>query len=195
MTDDIQNDLKDLDNDFMATPPAERNRTNNVPDGNYQAKLDVLRFDKLKSEKSNELVLRWEFIIVLGDYQGQKLQMTSFTRSIENIRWIKTDLLTCGLDTAGIPSSELPDHFPALLDRIIEVSVKRKFGNDGKEHFNIFLNRLVLDSNGVPDIDDPFAENAPPQTRGAGADPRDDRTPPATRTPPVQRSPAAGQRL
>jgi molybdopterin-biosynthesis enzyme MoeA-like protein len=55
----------------------------------------------------------------------------------ENIRWLKQDLYTCGLNLNKL--SELPDNLEKLLNIKLEVT-KRTHG----ENENVYLNRRIV---------------------------------------------------
>ncbi len=106
-----------------------------VPDGKYQ--VTVERAELTASKTSNKPMLKWTLRIIAPNHVGRLLWRNNMIASPDNIRWLKTDLNTCGINIRKL--SELPDHLEDLLDTKLEVTVK----NQGDNNQNIYLNRLI----------------------------------------------------
>ena len=63
--------------------------------------------------------------------------------SKENLKWLKTDLHTCGVDLDKL--SDLPNRLGDLLDVTLEITKRTKGDNE-----NIYFNRRVV-------VEDPLA--------------------------------------
>ncbi|HEY3376257.1 MAG TPA: DUF669 domain-containing protein [Armatimonadota bacterium] len=139
---DMMADLATMDEEFVEAEPAERRGGGNaVPDGNYQAFIDKVFFDRAKNDPT-KILLKWELIVAAGPHKDALLYRNNMTSTPDNQRWLKADLLAAGLDTSGMRMSEVPEHLNTLLDAIVEISVKRS-GTGDQERVNIYINRRV----------------------------------------------------
>jgi hypothetical protein len=133
-------DLSQFDEEFEAAPIEER-EFDEVPDGKYQVQVDKVELTTAKS--SGNAMLKWTLRIRGPHYAGRLLWRYNVIVTRENVRWLKTDLHTCGLDLVKL--SELRDYLPRLLDVQLEVT-KRTRGDSVNIYFN---RRLVLDEQGT----------------------------------------------
>jgi hypothetical protein len=132
-------DLSQFDDDF-ADAPVEEREFDEVPDGKYQVQIDKVELTTAKT--SGNAMLKWTLRILGPHYAGRLLWKNSVIASKENVRWLKNDLHTCGLDLRKL--SELRDYLPQLLDVQLEVT-KRTRGDSVNIYFN---RRLVLEEQG-----------------------------------------------
>ncbi len=131
-----QNDSFDLsiyDEEFENAPVEERT-FDPVPDGKYQVAVE--RAELTASKTSNKPMLKWTLKIIAPNHVGRLLWRNNMIASPDNIRWLKNDLHTCGLNIMKL--SELPARLEDLLDARIEITVKTSGENQ-----NIYFNRLI----------------------------------------------------
>lgn len=135
---DQEFDLSEFDEDFADAPVEERSEE--VPDGRYQVLVDRVELTNAKS--SGNKMLKWTLRILGPQYAGRLLWRHNVMATRENIRWLKTDLHTCGLDLVKL--SDLPQQLERLLDVHLEVTKRTKNGSA-----SIYFNRRL-----EPDQDD-----------------------------------------
>jgi hypothetical protein len=129
-------DLMQFDDEYAETKVEERTH-DEIPDGKYQ--VNVEKAELVRAKNSGNPMLRWELRILAPRCQGRMLFRHNVLATRENLKWLKTDLHTCGLDLEKV--SDLPKRLGALLDVKLEVT-KRSKG----ENSNVYLNRrIVLD--------------------------------------------------
>ncbi|HET9623258.1 MAG TPA: DUF669 domain-containing protein [Kofleriaceae bacterium] len=126
-------DLAQFDDAFAAAPVEDR-EYDDVPDGKYQVLVDKVEITEAKA--SGNKMLKWTLRIQGPRYAGRMLWRYNVLGTRENLRWLKTDLHTCGLDLVRL--SDLPQHLGSLLDLRLEVSKRTKGG-----YSNIYLNRCL----------------------------------------------------
>lgn len=129
-------DLAHLDDDFGQAEVEEREHES-VPDGKYQVNVDKVELTRART--SGNPMLKWTLRILGPTHAGRLLWRNNVMATAMNLKWLKTDLDTCGLQLEKL--SDLPSHLDKLLDIKLEV-VKKTNG----ENENIYMNkRLVLD--------------------------------------------------
>ena len=128
-------DLAKFDNDFAEAPVDET--TESVPDSKYQVNVDKVELTNAKS--TGNPMLKWTLRILGPNYVNRFLWRNNVMLTKQNIRWLKADLHTCGLDLKKL--SELPANLEKLLDVKLEVT-KRTKGDNESVYFN---ERIVLD--------------------------------------------------
>jgi hypothetical protein len=126
-------DLARFDDEFAAAP-VEARELDEVPDDKYQVVVDKVELTEAKSSRNK--MLKWTLRIVGPRYAGRLLWRNNVIATPENVRWLKTDLHTCGLDLVKL--SDLPQHLGSLLDLHLEVTKRTKGG-----YSNIYLNRRL----------------------------------------------------
>jgi hypothetical protein len=124
--------LEQWDKTFEEAPIEPRNE--NLPDGHYQVRVDRVELVRTKSGKD---ALKWQFVVVNGDYAERKTWKYSMMESTDNIKFLKNDLFTVGLQDLQ-KLSDLPGRLDDLLDVIIEITLKTK--NDMQ---NTYLNKRI----------------------------------------------------
>lgn len=128
------NELKELDSIWEQTQVDPEPQFEDVPDGKYQVRINEVIIQNSKS--SGRLQLYWDLVIVNGQYANRHLFRYNGMETAENLKFLKQDLLRCGLNVPKL--SELPNHLHKLLDLILEVQVKTK-----GEFRNIYINKVV----------------------------------------------------
>jgi hypothetical protein len=136
--DDFATDLAQFDEEFDQIEPAEKKEFDPVPNGKYQAKIDKVYLDRSKT--SNNLMLKWELVIISGKYAGRRLFRNNMIATKENLSWLKTDLGTAGLTIQK--TSDLPNRLGELLDVVVEVSVRNNKEGD-RDYQNVYLNKKL----------------------------------------------------
>src|SRR5512138_3236247 len=114
--DDASVDLSRFDNDFAEAPVEEK--AESVPDGKYQVKVDKVEITTARS--SGNPMLKWTLRVIAPRCRGRLLWRNNVMATRENIRWLKNDLHTCGLELQKL--SELPARLGELLDVTLEVT-------------------------------------------------------------------------
>ncbi len=137
-------DLAQFDDEFAEAQIEER-EFEDVPDGKYQVKVDKVELTKAQS--SGNPMLKWTLKILGPKCAGRLLWRNSVIASKENLKWLKTDLHTCGLDIEKL--SELPARLGDLLDVALEVSKRTKGDSE-----NIYFNRRIMIDDLAPEQDD-----------------------------------------
>jgi hypothetical protein len=132
-------DLAQFDEDFAEAEIKER-EFEPVPDGKYQ--VNVKRVELTRSKTSDTPMLKWTLEIIAPSCQGRILFRNNMIGSPENIKWLKTDLHTCGLDLAKL--SDLPANLASLLDVKLEVTKRTRGENE-----NVYFNRRIVTTDGA----------------------------------------------
>ena len=128
-------DLAQFDDDFVSADVEEKD-FEAVPDGKYQVKVD--RVELTRSETSGNPMLKWALKILGPTHKGRLLWRNNVIASKDNVKWLKQDLYTCGLQMDKL--SDLPGKLETLLDVGLEVTKRTK-----NEFENIYFNhRIVL---------------------------------------------------
>ena len=133
-------DLSQWDEDYAAAE-VEPNKFDDVPDGKYQVKVEKVEMARTQSDAP---MLKWQLRVLGPQNRGRMLFRNNVVASKENIKFLKADLLTCGLELAKL--SDLPNRLPELLDVGLEIT-KRTRG----EYSNVYFNRRIV-------LDDPDGE-------------------------------------
>jgi len=126
-------DLAQFDDDFVSADVEEKD-FEPVPDGKYQVKVD--RVELTRSETSGNPMLKWALKILGPKHKGRLLWRNNVIASKDNVKWLKQDLYTCGLQMEKL--SDLPGKLESLLDVGLEVTKRTK-----NEFENIYFNRRI----------------------------------------------------
>ena len=127
-------DLAQFDDDFVSADVEEKD-FEAVPDGKYQVKVD--RVELTRSETSGNPMLKWALKILGPTHKGRLLWRNNVIASKDNVKWLKQDLYTCGLQMDKL--SDLPSKLETLLDVGLEVTKRTK-----NEFENIYFNRRIV---------------------------------------------------
>lgn len=136
-------DLAQFDDDFAEAPVEER-EFEDIPDGKYQ--VNVEKVELTRAQSSGNPMLKWTLKILGPRFAGRLLWRNSVMASKENLKWLKTDLHTCGLEVEKL--SDLPARLGDLLDVKIEVTKRTKGENE-----NIYFNRRIVVEDLAPEDD------------------------------------------
>ena len=127
-------DLTNFEDDYTSAEVEDR-EFEPVPDGKYQVNVDQVEL--VRSKSSGKAMLRWTLRILAPRCRGRLLWRNNMIASRENLKWLKTDLHTCGLDLEKL--SDLYKHLGQLTGVKLEVS-KRTNG----EYENVYFNRRLV---------------------------------------------------
>ena len=141
-------DLAQFDEEYAETEVEER-EFEPVPDGKYQ--VNVERVELTRAQTSGNPMLKWTLRILAPRCQGRLLWRNNVMATKENLRWLKTDLHTCGLDLAKL--SELPGHLERLIDVKMEITKRTKGENE-----NVYFNRRIEVADGGGSYDEAAQE-------------------------------------
>ena len=126
-------DLAKFDEEYAASE-VEPNQFDDVPDGKYQVVVDKV---ELTRTQNDDPMLKWQLKILGPQHRGRMMFRNNVIASKENIKFLKADLLTCGLELGKL--SELPDRLADLLDVALEVTKKTR-----GDYANIYMNKRVV---------------------------------------------------
>jgi len=126
-------DLANLDTDFGKSEVEERD-FEEVPDGRYQ--VIVEKVEMARSKQTNTPMLKWQLKILGPHCAGRYLFRNNMIASHENLKWLKTDLVLCGLQLEKL--SDLPHRLNELLDVTLEVKKQTR-----EEYQNIYFQRRI----------------------------------------------------
>jgi hypothetical protein len=132
--DSYEVDLSRFDNDFSEAQ-VETKEFDSIPDGKYQVNVEKVEITTTKT--TGNPMLKWTLKILAPNFRGRLLWRNNVMATGENIRWLKNDLHTCGLELQKL--SDLPANLPRLLDVKLEVTTKTKGENQ-----NVYFNRRII---------------------------------------------------
>jgi hypothetical protein len=127
-------DLAQFDDAFQAAEVEER-EFDTVPDGKYQVNVD--KVELTRAQTSGNPMLKWTLRIIAPSHKGRMLWRNNVMASKENIKWLKQDLYTCGLQLTKL--SDLPGYLEQLLNIKLEVTKRTRNENE-----NIYINRRIV---------------------------------------------------
>jgi hypothetical protein len=139
-------DLTEFEDDYVEVPVQEQSEREELPDGKYQVVVDKVELTTTKT--SGAPILKWALKVLGGPHAGRRLFRHNLIGSKDNLKWLKTDLHTCGLVLAKL--SELPDRLGELLDVKLEVTKKTN-----GEFTNVYINKRIVLMEDLPQAADP----------------------------------------
>lgn len=122
--------------DRFESAAVEQRKYEEPPDGKYQVVVD--RVELARSQTSGNLMLKWQLKILGPKCVGRYLFRNNMIATADNLKWLKTDLATCGMDVNTLKLSDLPNRLGELLDLTLEVQKK----NNG-QYTNVYLQRRI----------------------------------------------------
>lgn len=129
-----ETDLYDLDAPYEEAQAPEGD-FEAVPEGKYQVRVE--RADLTRAKSTGNRMLAWELEILGPAFAGRKLWRNNMMVTAENLKWLKRDLVTCGLKLEKL--SDLPSHLGELLDIRLEVTLKYRDEDD----YNVYFNKRI----------------------------------------------------
>lgn len=145
-------DLSRFDGEFENAPVEEKGEFDPVPDGKYQVNVEKVEITTART--TGNPMLKWTLRILAPRFRGRLLWRNNVMASRENIRWLKNDLHTCGLDLQKL--SDLPANLERLLDVKLEITKRTKGDNE-----NIYFNRRIVLDEGPAGGSDSYGGDAP----------------------------------
>lgn len=130
-------DLSSFDDEFTGTEEVDRTR-DDVPDGKYQVVVDRVELTHAKS--SGNPMLKWTLRILAPRHAGRLLWRNSVIKPGNCMRWLKTDLKTCGLELERL--SDLSHYLGKLVGVGLEITKK----TTGKDESIFFNKRIEIDT-------------------------------------------------
>ena len=106
-----------------------------VPDGEYN--VEVIAVELTRTQGGDPL-LKWTLRVLDGDYQGRMLRRSNVIKTDANVRFLKKDLLTAGLDLERL--SDLPREHKKLKGRKLFVKKQTR-----GEYSIVYINGLLVD--------------------------------------------------
>lgn len=134
LNNDMALDLAQFDDTFESTPVEERD-FDTIPDGKYQVNID--KVELTRAQTTGNPMLKWSLRIIAPTHVGRFLWRNNMMVTAENIKWLKQDLYTCGLQLAKL--SDLPANIERLLNVKLEVTKRTRGENE-----NVYLNRRIV---------------------------------------------------
>lgn len=133
MKNDMTLDLAQFDEAFE-TAEVEDREFEPVEDGKYQVLID--KVEVTHAQTTGNMMLKWSLRIIAPTHIGRFLWRNNMLVTAENIKWLKQDLHTCGLQITKL--SELPTNLHRLLNVALEVTKRTRGENE-----NIYFNRRI----------------------------------------------------
>lgn len=128
-------DLRQFEDDFAETT-VEEMHFEEPPDGKYQVVVD--RVEMARSKTSGQPMLKWRLKILGPHCAGRYLFRNNMIANPENLKWLKTDLATCGMDVNTLKLSDLPNRVGELLDIALEIKKQTK-----GDFANVYFSRRI----------------------------------------------------
>lgn len=129
-------DLASLDDKWAATKVDSGDK---FPDGTHQASISRVSIGESKDH--SRLFVVWELLGVSPEVEGMTHKHFR-TLDDKNLPWLKKELAVCGVELERL--SDLEDRLPELLDKVLEITVKTKAG-DNQNFTNTYFNAKVAD--------------------------------------------------
>lgn len=126
-------DLAQFDDRYESAKVEERD-FEEPPDGKYQVIVD--KVELTKSQTTNHPMLKWQLKILGPQCAGRFLFRNNMIVTAENLKWLKSDLVMCGLVLQKL--SDLPNRLAELLDVTLEVKKQTK-----GEYSNVYFQRRI----------------------------------------------------
>ena len=124
-------ELGKFDEEYVA---AEIEKREPPRDGRYQTVVE--KVELTRSRTTGNPMLKWTLRILNGEFAGRCLWRHNMLMSGENMKYLKTDLHTCGVEIEKL--SDLPSNLERLLDVKLEVVKRTK-----DDSSNVYLNRQL----------------------------------------------------
>jgi hypothetical protein len=154
---DITAELANMDDDFDQQEVSD-NPNDTVPDGPYQVR--VVKAELGRTQERNVPILKWQLRVLSGPHAKRLIFRHNLIESKENVKWLKQDLHTAGLDLTKL--HELADRINELFGVTLDVKVTTK-----GQFTNVFLLRRIVVAD-APEDGFGFGHNA---AAGAGSPP------------------------
>jgi hypothetical protein len=108
--------------------------------------VNVERVELTRAQTSGNPMLKWTLRILAPKFRGRLLWRNNVMATRENIKWLKTDLHTCGLNLDKL--SELPANLEKLINVKLEITKRTRGENE-----NVYINRRIVLEDGGDEYD------------------------------------------
>lgn len=125
----------------QADPPkgdGEKKEYEPLPDGEYQARIEL--FDFHESKKDGSLSLRTQFEVLGPTREGARVSTFHDLEKPERLKWTRLHLEALGINVHSL--EELESALPRALDKVCDLALKSKQVGD-KTYQNVYLNRVL----------------------------------------------------
>lgn len=129
----------ELDTAFAGASAKREGFDAEVPDGSYHVTVEKCLVERGKT--SGKPMLKWTLSVVNGPHANRKLFRNNLLESADNMKWLKQDLASCGVNVASL--REVPAALAQLIGATLEVKVVTKIGNAGKDFRNVYIQKRV----------------------------------------------------
>lgn len=109
-----------------------------IPDGEYQARIEL--FDFHESKKDGSLSLRTQFEIIAPTREGARVSTFHDLEKPERMKWTRLHLENLGINVHSL--EELESALPDALDKVADIVLKSKQVGD-KTYQNCYVNRVL----------------------------------------------------
>ena len=138
-------DLTQWDEPFADAPMEERGTFAPIPPGKYQV---IIEHVELGASSQNIPMFKKTFRILGPTCVGRKLWHNNMIGSAENLKWLKTDLHTMGVDLEKVSDLQRSETFEKFINIGLEVTVKNQTGANaldasGNPRYNVFINQKI----------------------------------------------------
>lgn len=124
-----------------AGPPkgdGEKKEYEPIPDGEYQARIEL--FDFHESKKDGSLSLRTQFEVIAPSREGARVSTFHDLEKPERLKWTRLHLENLGINVHSL--EELESALPDALDKVADIALKSKQVGD-KTYQNVYVNRVL----------------------------------------------------
>jgi len=135
-------DLREFDETYEDVEPPDKASYEEVPDGVYQVRVEKieLKYSKVREEGGGNPMLRWTLRVLTPAFEGALIFRQNMIVTEDNIRYLKGDLITCGLKLQKL------SHLPARLDELLDIELEvKKVTNASRSgtFSNVYINRRI----------------------------------------------------
>jgi hypothetical protein len=140
----MENIDNELDTIWEQAEVTENTDFSPIPDGKYNAKVEKCQYTHTK--ETGLPMIAWEFIIAGEVQNGRHVFLNRVLRkdNPDSIKFVKNDFARVGLRPKFL--SELVPMMGEMLDKVVEIQLKTKTGNDNQQHQNCYINKLAAGS-------------------------------------------------
>jgi hypothetical protein len=109
-----------------------------LPDGEYQARIEL--FDFHESKKDGSLSLRTQFEILGPVREGARVSTFHDLEKPERLKWTRRHIEDLGINVHSL--EELESALPSALDKVCDLALKSREVN-GTTYQNVYVNRVL----------------------------------------------------
>ena len=116
-----------------------------APDGAYQARLDICRVGRSKSQRLQTFM---RFEIVHGEHEGRIIDKYAGMETTENLDFLTRDIWNMAGEKVQFKWKDVESVYKKILDTIVEI---RAVTNEESGIQNVFIQRKITKINGKKD--------------------------------------------